>query len=73
MSKLIMEHASFIVLDIERNNKFKIQVNGQGEMTIRCSLTDLALDMEIHDLKLIYDAVKNAYDEGSQSYRSIIW
>ena len=61
MARLITEHATFMVLDSECDSRFRIQVNGQGDVTIRCTETDTKLDIEIIELKLIYDAVCSVY------------
>jgi len=63
MTKLIMEHAAFMVLDSECAGRFKIHVNSQGDVTIKCIQTQQGLDIEIDELKLIYDAVCSVYSE----------
>ena len=60
MTKLITEFATFMVLDSECNGgRFKVHVNRQEEVTIKCHVTDIELGMEFDELKLIYDAVNS--------------
>ena len=65
MAKLIMEQATFMVLDLdsECSGRFKIHVNGQGDVTIKCIQTQQGFDIEFDELKLIYDAVTSVYSE----------
>lgn len=59
MTTLITEFATFMVLDSECSGRFKIHVNSQEEVTIKCIQTQQGLDIELDELKLIYDAVNS--------------
>lgn len=61
MARLITEHATFMVLDSECESRFRIHVNGQGDVTIKCTENDTELEIETIELKLIYDAVCSVY------------
>ena len=59
MTTLVTEFATFMVLDSECSGRFKIHVNSQEEVTIKCHVTDIELGMELDELRLIYDAVNS--------------
>ena len=61
MTTIITELATFMVLDSECSGRFKIHVNSQEEVTIKCLVTDIELGMELDELMLIYDAVCSVY------------
>ena len=64
MSKLIMEQATFMIVD-SCETRFALDVNGQGEVNITCAKTGAELDMDFEHLKFIYDAVTAVYSEES--------